>query len=125
MSLDSIQLFGASDAVVFLDSVYWDPQAQFVAASIGDYNADGSVDAADYTVWRDTMGATGPGLAADGDGNNVVDGGDYTWWKNRYAAGATPGIGVSAAGATVPEASSMALLLLAAATSIHIRNSSP
>ena len=33
----------------------------------GDYNANGVVDAADYTVWRDSLGQTGMGLAADGD----------------------------------------------------------
>jgi hypothetical protein len=29
----------------------------------GDYNHNGIVDAADYTVWRDTLGQTGAGLA--------------------------------------------------------------
>ena len=41
----------------------------------GDYNADGTVDAADYTVWRDTLRAErdAAGSGADGDGNGIVD----------------------------------------------------
>ena len=37
---------------------------------VGDYNDDGTVDAADYTVWRDSLGQTGSGLAA---GSVLVD----------------------------------------------------
>ena len=50
----------------------------------GDYNKNGMVDAADYVVWRDRLGQTGPGLAADGDGDGVVDGGDYDVWKLNF-----------------------------------------
>ncbi len=65
----------------------------------GDYSGNLVVDAADYTVWRDTVGATGPDLPADGDGNLVVDQADYDYWKTRFgntsasvavAAGAVP-----------------------------------
>jgi hypothetical protein len=38
----------------------------------GDFTGDGSVDAADYTIWRDTLGSHN--LAADGNG--VIDSGD-------------------------------------------------
>ena len=42
---------------------------------LGDFNGDGIVDAADYTVWRDSFGMTGAGLAADGAGpNGLPDG---------------------------------------------------
>jgi hypothetical protein len=59
-----------------------------------DYNGDGVVDAADYAVRRDTLGQTGIGLAAVGDGNDIVDVGDYDNWKNHFGhtaggAGAT------------------------------------
>ncbi len=51
----------------------------------GDFNNDGSVDAADYTVWRDNYGATGLSpLAGDGDGNGVVDDLDYQLWRLNY-----------------------------------------
>lgn len=52
----------------------------------GDYNGDGSVDAADYTVWRDTLGSHGVGLGADGDRDLDVDHGDYAIWQTNYAA---------------------------------------
>ena len=37
----------------------------------GDYNQNGFVDAADYVVWRDTLGQMGAGLAADGNNNGA------------------------------------------------------
>lgn len=65
----------------------------------GDYNGNGIVDAADYTVWRDSRSSTGTGLPADGDGNGVIDSGDYLVWRNNF--GAVPaGPGFSS---TVPE----------------------
>lgn len=50
----------------------------------GDYNADGTVDSADYTVYRDQAGQTGAGLAADSDGSGVVDGVDRVTWLSNY-----------------------------------------
>jgi glucose/arabinose dehydrogenase len=52
----------------------------------GDYNADGTVDAADYTVWRDTLGqsVTPAGSGADGDGNGIVQDADYNFWANNF-----------------------------------------
>ena len=61
----------------------------------GDYNNDGTVNAADYTVWR------------DGDSpDSTING--YNLWKANYG---NTGSGSSAA---VPEPSSVALVLLAA-----------
>jgi hypothetical protein len=89
------------------------------AAVPGDYNNDGVVDAADYTVWRDTLGQSGSGLAADGTGpggtpDGIVDGLDYQFWSDHFGA-TTPGSG-SGSGATVPEPSTCLLALIAAAT---------
>ncbi len=50
----------------------------------GDFNGDMMVDAADYTVWRNSVGQTGNGLPADADGNGVVDGADYLVWKDHF-----------------------------------------
>jgi len=57
----------------------------------GDYNGNGMVDAADYTVWRDTLGQTGEGLAADGTGplgvpDGTVDSLDYDFWKSHFGS---------------------------------------
>jgi hypothetical protein len=71
----------------------------------GDYNHDGTVNAADYTVWRDKLGhAAAPnGSGADGDADGAVDDGDYTFWKSNFGD-IVPGGGGSARAATaVPE----------------------
>jgi hypothetical protein len=57
----------------------------------GDFNGNGIVDAADYTVWRDTLGQTGEGLAADATGplgtpDGTVDWLDYAFWKSHYGS---------------------------------------
>ncbi|HEX4415012.1 MAG TPA: hypothetical protein VH107_15355 [Lacipirellulaceae bacterium] len=75
----------------------------------GDYNGDGIVDAADYTVWRDTLGSTGD-LRADGNGDLIIDAGDFDVWRssfsNSYNFGST-----SAASAVVSEPISAYLTL--------------
>ena len=51
----------------------------------GDYNHSGTVDAADYSVWQDTLGqAVTPFSGADGDGNGIVDDLDYSVWKANF-----------------------------------------
>ncbi|MEN1678818.1 MAG: LamG-like jellyroll fold domain-containing protein [Planctomycetota bacterium] len=50
---------------------------------VGDYNGDGSVTAADYTVFRDTLGST-VDLRADGDNDGEVDIDDYTLWADNF-----------------------------------------
>jgi hypothetical protein len=47
----------------------------------GDFNGDRYVDSADYTAWQGQYGATGSGLAADGNHDGVVDMGDYVIWR--------------------------------------------
>jgi hypothetical protein len=74
----------------------------------GDYNQDGTVDAADYVVWRNTEGQTGAGLAADGNDNNQIDVGDYELWRGNF--GRTAG-NRSVSGSSVPEPSTALLLV--------------
>ncbi len=72
----------------------------------GDYNQNDVVDAADYGVWRDSLGQTGSGLAADGSGNNLVDTDDYNVWRSHFGQTAGSGSGaanIANAGAVVPE----------------------
>jgi hypothetical protein len=77
----------------------------------GDYNGDGSVNAADYTVWRNMLGVTGPSLAADGDNNNMIDNRDYNFWKTHF--GQTAGSGAASVAdetsAAVPEPTSLVI----------------
>jgi hypothetical protein len=53
---------------------------------LGDYNKDGDVNAADYTVFRNALGATGltPFSGADGTGDGKVTMDDYEVWKRHY-----------------------------------------
>ncbi len=51
----------------------------------GDYNDDGFVDAADYTMWRDNLGASAGTLANDVDGG-VIGTLQYTTWVTNYGS---------------------------------------
>ena len=80
----------------------------------GDYNGDGTVDIADYTVWRDSLGvSTAINAGADGNGDGMVDAADYLVWTNNF--GAT----LPASSAAIPEPSSIALSLLGVAFIRH------
>jgi hypothetical protein len=64
----------------------------------GDYNASGTVDAADYVIWRKTLASQVIAYSgADGSGNGVVDPADHDVWKANFgrsltaAATSTPG----------------------------------
>jgi hypothetical protein len=76
----------------------------------GDYNGDHIVDAADYTVWRDTLGqsVSVAGNGADGDKSGVIDSGDYDFWKSKFGT-ALPGAG---SGAAAPEPATLPLLVV-------------
>lgn len=82
-------------------------------AADGDYNYDGFVNAADYTVWRDNLGHTVPvGTAADGNVNGTIDVGDYDVWKSHFGS---VGSGASSgASAAVPESTSAIPAVVAA-----------
>jgi hypothetical protein len=54
---------------------------------VGDYNRDGAVTAADYSVWRNSIGAAvPPGTGADGNSDGLIDALDYKWWKANYGS---------------------------------------
>ena len=73
---------------------------------IGDYNEDGIVDAADYTVWRDNVGAaTLPNR--DTANTGLVGEDDYVSWKAHF--GETAGSGSLTTVGAVPEPSTVML----------------
>jgi hypothetical protein len=80
----------------------------------GDYNRDGIVNAADYTVWRDTFGQSvmTMGSGADGDGDGMIGQGDYDFWTLHFGE-PMPGGGAGRLATTaVPEPRAAALLIL-------------
>jgi hypothetical protein len=84
-------------------------------AVAGDYNGNGVVDAADYTVWRDTLGSI-TDLRANGDDTGAsadkIDAADYAFWKSHF--GNTSGSGAGLANvAAVPEPAAWLLLGMA------------
>jgi hypothetical protein len=106
--------FISGGALSALGSLYIDDiSAAIVRAPVllGDYNANGIVDAADYTVWRNSLGTTGIGLAADGDGDSMITQLDYDIWKANF--GTTAGGGASSIqNSAVPEPSTMLLIVV-------------
>lgn len=65
----------------------------------GDFNRDGAVDAADYSVWRDTLGDTA----------------SYQLWRTNYGAS-----NAAAASAVVPEPASILSLLFLTLIATHL-----
>ncbi len=55
---------------------------------LGDYSQNGVVDAADYVLWRKTLGTTGVThySGADGDGDGDITSGDYDVWRTDFGA---------------------------------------
>lgn len=86
----------------------------FAAPGIaGDYNGNGKVDAADYTVWRDKLGssATMPNDTTPGS----VTQADYNVWRSNF--GLSSGSGAAAA-AAVPEPNTLALIAASLAAAL-------
>jgi hypothetical protein len=85
----------------------------------GDYNHNGAVDAADYIVYRNSLGQSGSDLAADGDGDLQVDADDYSIWRSHF--GQTAGGGaIVGADLVVPEAGSLGLAIAGILAIYHI-----
>jgi hypothetical protein len=81
----------------------------------GDYNNDGVVSAADYTVWRNNLG--GSALPFNETASlGTVDQADYQAWKDNF--GMTSGSGAAAGESPVPEPTAIVLLLIGLATLI-------
>jgi hypothetical protein len=98
---------GLADAIL----VKLDP-----VSSAADYNGDGTVDAADFIIWRHNMGTSGP--QGDGTGwdathftaepDGVVDIHDYEFWRANFGATYSVAIGGTY---TVPEPLNVHLFL--------------
>ena len=103
--------FNKTGGAAFPLTLYID-NVRFGMSVPGDYNGNGVVDAADYTVWRDTLGST-EDLRANGDDTGasmgVIDQADYVFWKSQFGV---PVGGGSLSVGGVPEPTGFELLML-------------
>jgi hypothetical protein len=98
-------------SVVDVGGINFTQVALAAAGLAGDYNGDGFVDAADYTVWRNNLGgdpsAFEAGSRNPGNASPTINGDDYTFWKTNYGMGTPPGAGglagLSGGALSVPE----------------------
>ncbi len=119
---------GAEDLVFeFLLSGEEDPMTGVVLYAelpdvtlVGDYNDDGVVDAADYTVWRDNVGAATL-TNRDPANTGTVGEDDFLSWKTHY--GETAGSGSSLSVTAVPEPASWTLLCVSGLLALAGRRS--
>ncbi len=90
---------------------------------VGDYNENGVVDAADYTVWKDNW-ATGFALPNEDPtaSSGSVTNEDYDIWKANF--GNTAATGSSSGSGAVPEPGSLTLLFLAVIGTVFCRRNS-
>lgn len=95
----------ATTAAVIDNFEIWDTLTPTSAELPGDYNGDGTVDAADYTVWRD-----GGPLLNETDNPGTVDAGDYQVWRANFG-NSSSAIARILVG-KVPEPRTLGLLLL-------------
>jgi subtilisin-like proprotein convertase family protein len=68
----------------------------------GDYNGDRVVNAADYVVWRNTLGST-TDLFADGNGDRIINQADYTVWRAHFGRSSGASSSSSLSNGHVPE----------------------
>lgn len=92
-----------------VSQLYTDGVLAINAGVAGDYNDDGTVNAADYTVWRNNVGASAGTIPNDGD-LRVIGPAQYATWKANYGVSLASLAALESA--TVPEPSGLALLVL-------------
>ncbi|QDU58813.1 dockerin type I domain-containing protein [Aeoliella mucimassa] len=83
----SADYYEISSSAGALETGSWNSLADqiTVTPAVGDYNGDSTVNVADYTIWRDSLGFNvTPGEGADGNGDGVVDSADYDLWKANF-----------------------------------------
>ena len=88
ITIDSIQIVGSTDAQVYLDDVFWDPQSVYSPPTPGDFDGNGLVESADLARWQNGLGITSGAEISDGDGNGdgIVDGDDFLVWQRNVGS---------------------------------------
>ncbi len=108
--IDQLKVVWPDGTVQYLENVAVDQylSIDFPTPLAGDYNTDGIVDAADYTVWRDHLGS---GVSLPNDTTPGVGPDDYIRWRDNFGATAA-GSSAAAASASIPEPSTAMMLWL-------------
>ena len=85
-----------------LEAIYHPKSVELMVTSalVGDYNNNGTVDAADYTTWRDALTAGATELVNDPT-PGTVDESDFTYWRAHF--GESIDAAGSGLGTAVPE----------------------
>lgn len=95
-----VQSAANNSGSIFVDSV------TLSETLAGDYNDDGFVDAADYTIWRDNLGSTAGTVPNDMDGGSIGNA-QYETWRDNYRLSLN--LPLASSGSTVPEPSMLVL----------------
>jgi hypothetical protein len=78
-----------------------------------DFNGDGQIDAADYVIWRKSLGgAVGHGTGSDANGDGIIDGSDYALWRANFGAAFGGGAGTHSLTEIVPEPPALLLIVV-------------
>ena len=101
--------WGTAAATVFFDNI---KLINLLVPLTGDFDHNGKVDAADYILWRQTLGST-TDSRADANFNGIVDAADYQLWRSNFGSTSTSG-GASLDLAQVPEPTAVLLICAAA-----------
>ena len=88
--------------------------ASEVADDTADFDMDGDTDGADFLAWQRNQGSGTTFAQGDATGNGIVNGADVDVWRRNFATATPPLTSLQA----IPEPASLALLLLAGASSL-------
>lgn len=95
---------GTGSAIVDIGAYELHATTPSLPTLLGDYNLNSVVDAADYVLWRKTLGTSGLTAysGADGDGDGTIDNDDLLVWRANFG-NVFPGAGSGAQNATPNE----------------------
>jgi hypothetical protein len=114
LDVSSIMLTGPAAAQFSVDVMGNSIVLEALSVALaGDFNGDGIVDAADYTVWRDNLGAANESAFAPGTGNGGgINASDYQLWRSQFGTSAAALATAGSTSAAVPEPVAWPCLML-------------